>query len=124
MPIGRRHIRAPADFAADPDHDPWVLEDCEDCHRSGRRGRTWDADGVFHSELSTCLRCGGKGTGTAIVRYFGNDAPIVDVTPTADGWLTCPGCGSRFTTRDPHQWTGLRHVGRSLPCGQRLRCRG
>jgi hypothetical protein len=110
MPPARRHIRTPADFAADPDHDPWVLEDCEDCHVAGRR--RLDDPG--------CLRCGGRGTGSAVVRYFDNDASIIDVMTTADGWLTCPGCGSRFTTRDPNQWTGLRHVGRSLPCGQRL----
>jgi hypothetical protein len=47
------------------------------------------------------------------------DAPVAEVRPDDDGWVSCPGCGLRFTLRDsrfqasPGLW---RHS-----CGQRVR---
>lgn len=50
-------------------------------------------------------------------RYF--EAPILEVQPDDEGWLTCPACGVRFTLRDRRVEAGpglWRHN-----CGQRVR---
>jgi hypothetical protein len=36
--------------------------------------------------------------------------------PDAEGWITCPHCGNRFTTRDKVRWDGERHQS----CGGRI----
>jgi hypothetical protein len=39
--------------------------------------------------------------------------------PGADGWLTCPHCGRRFTVSDKLRWNGERHA-----CGGRIHLHG
>jgi hypothetical protein len=122
----RHHsLRRDVAFTDANDHNPIVLEECPRCFGSGKmgvyeygveyNGRIVDT----HSRVE-CDVCSGTGTTGEKVSYFDNDAPVIDVTPSADGWLTCPGCGWRFTVRDRNVWSGLRHV----RCGQRIRLVG
>lgn len=102
----------PLVFSDDDDHDPLVLEDCPACR--GRGTRCDESDGM--ARLDTCDACDGAGTTFALVRHFANDAAPVEVTVDASGWVTCPGCHRRFSTRASSAWTGRRH----MRCGQRI----
>lgn len=46
--------------------------------------------------------------------------PLQSAEPDASGWVTCPGCGWRFSTSDAAAWTGRRH----RRCGQRVMLAG
>lgn len=110
-----------ADFTDANDHNPVIPEDCPRCGGSGRMHVSGyeERDGLaIHCDgRKTCDVCGGTGTTGRVIRYFDNDAPVIEVIPSADGWLTCPCCAWRFTVRDRRVWSGLRHV----RCGQRIR---
>jgi hypothetical protein len=115
-------LRRDVAFTDANDHNPMVLEECPRCSGSGRMG-VYDygvlPDGTpvnTHSRVE-CDVCSGTGTTGERVPYFDNDSPITESAPDQDGWLTCPGCGWRFTIRDRSVWSGRRH-GR---CGQRIR---
>jgi len=110
--------RREAQFTAENNHNPLILQACPSCHGSGKRdietaigngGRTWS--------LGSCRDCGGTGITGEVEPYFLIETPEVTLTPDANGWLRCPGCGIAFTTRDRYRWTGYRH----LACGQRIR---
>jgi len=110
--------RAKAQFTDANDHNPLILQDCPECRGTGQRNLcSEDASGARTWRLGYCSACGGTGITGQIERYFLTDAPEETAVPDADGWLRCPGCGIVFTTRDPHRWTGYRH----LRCGQRIR---
>jgi hypothetical protein len=42
---------------------------------------------------------------------------VLDVTPNAERWVKCPGCGIHFALYDPDAYLDSRHRG----CGQKLR---
>jgi len=44
------------------------------------------------------------------------DPPALEAQVTAEGWVSCPGCGWKFNTHDRHRWVDGRH----RLCGQRL----
>src|SRR5688500_15505599 len=125
-PLKQRHywLSDGATFTDANDHNPTIPEDCPRCGGSGRMhvSSRETRDGlVVHSDGSvTCDACGGTGTTGKMVPYFDNDAPVIEVMAGADGWLTCPCCGWRFTVQDGRVWSGLRHV----RCGQRIRLSG
>jgi hypothetical protein len=104
--------RGAARVAKAEDHNPQILEDCPTCH--GRGEVCKEAPGLAWQE--TCPACEGTGTTFNVVPYFTNDSPPVSVRADAEGWLTCPTCGYRFSTRDRHVWSGWRH----MRCGQRI----
>jgi len=107
------------------DHNPTVLEECPRCSGTGKTcvfeyGVQDNGHQVDMVSRVVCDLCCGTGTTGEEVPYCENNLPVVDVTPSTDGWLTCPGCGWRFTIRDCRVWTGLRHA----RCGQRIRLSG
>jgi hypothetical protein len=106
--------RTRAQFTAANDHNPLILQDCPHCRGSGKRD-LWSEDARTWT-LDTCADCGGTGISGEVEHYFLTDTPEATAIPDAEGWLRCPGCGIVFTTRDPHRWTGYRH----LRCGQRI----
>jgi hypothetical protein len=109
--------RAKAQFTAANDHNPLILQDCPECRGTGKRDLfSKDASGARWT-LGACSACGGKGITGEVEPYFLNDVPEVAARPNSEGYLRCPGCGIAFTTRDPHRWTGYRHI----RCGQRIR---
>jgi len=109
--------RSGAQFTAENDHNPLILQDCPACHGSGKRGyRSVSESGAQIHTLKLCEDCHGSGTTGQIERYFLKELPIKDAFVDADGWLRCPECGVVFTTRDPNRWTGYRHI----TCGQRI----
>lgn len=110
--LAKYRRRGAAVFEGVPDHNPLILEDCHTCHGRGRCCEETTGCAV----LTECPDCAGSGTTGEVVRYFANDAPSQTVRLGADGWLTCPCCGRRFSPRDRNVWTGLRHI----RCGQRL----
>src|SRR5450432_2685268 len=112
--------RGQAKFTAANDHNPLILQDCPACRGTGKRDRRYYEDGQRVWALGTCAACDGTGNTGEIENYFVSEAskvPAATATPDADGWLRCPGCRIVFTTRDPHRWTGYRHI----RCGQRIR---
>jgi hypothetical protein len=94
------------------DHNPEILEDCPACQ--GRGTICEEAGGV--ASLDDCRECSGVGTTFNVVRYFSNDSPAKSARADADGWIQCPTCGFRFSTKDPDRWSGWRH----MRCGQRI----
>jgi hypothetical protein len=66
--------------------------------------------------LTACPACDGSGVTGEVEPYFAVDRPEAPARADAEGWLTWPGCGWRFTLRDPRAWTGRRH----LRCGQKI----
>jgi len=104
--------KATASFSSDADHNPLIWEDCPHCLGSGKYCS--ETDGA--AELVTCPLCKGTGTTGEVVLYFENNASAMEASVDASGWLTCPGCRWRFSTKDKHVWTGLRHI----RCGQRI----
>ena len=112
--------RANAVFTDENDHNPFILEDCPNCHGQGEVDIYRPQDDGGYYLLDECPVCSGSGTTEEIVRYHdnspGNDAPIIDVKTNSEGWIKCPCCSWRFTIKDPEVWTGSRHK----RCGQRL----
>ena len=109
--------RAKAQFTTANDHNPLILQDCPACHGTGKRDRRHDgADGERVWELGSCSDCGGTGITGEVEHYFLTESAVAAGRPDAEGWLRCPGCGIVFTMRDPHRWTGYRHI----RCGQRI----
>jgi hypothetical protein len=112
--------RAKAKFTAENDHNPLILQDCPECHGSGKRDRrSAGLGGGQIWSLGSCEACAGVGITGNVEAYFTSDisaAAPVAATPDADGWLRCPGCRIVFTTRDADRWTGYRHI----RCGQRI----
>ena len=51
---------------------------------------------------------------------FDNGKPAQEVKTYSDGWVKCPRCNLRFSTRDPHAF----REGRCLRCRQKLRIVG
>jgi hypothetical protein len=111
--VAKHPRRRDADPGKAPDHNPLVLEDCPACGGSGTRCEMT----AHESTLTQCPACAGEGTTYAVVPMFANDAEPMNVRAEADGWMTCPCCGWRFSPADRRTWTGFRHV----RCGQRLR---
>lgn len=93
------------------DHNPLVLEACPECHGEG----TQCIETAGGASMDTCPACEGVGVTGNVVRMFPNDSPALSAE-ARDGWVRCPNCQRRFALKDPHRWTGLRHVG----CGQRI----
>ena|SRR5882724_1920787 len=46
-----------------------------------------------------------------------NEQPEMRANDNKEGWLTCPNCKKRFSTRDKNRWNGKMH----LTCGQRIK---
>jgi len=46
-----------------------------------------------------------------------NDAEPISISPRADGWVTCPSCGVRFTIHSEASY----FLGRHRKCGQKLK---
>ena len=119
MLISRHPRRANAQFAAENEHNPLVLQDCAECRGTGKRDiPSGDIRGKHTWTLTTCSACDGLGITGELEPYFTSDEEIR--LPDADGWLRCPGCSTVFTTRDRDRWTGYRHKS----CGQRIRVSG
>ena len=103
-------------FTDDNDHNPTVAMPCPQCNGRARffteytteDGQRVHADGV-------CAHCDGRGVIDRPTKLFSNDRPAETVRPNAHGFVTCPGCGRRFTYLDQNVWTGRRHI-----CGQRI----
>ena len=112
--------RSQARFTDENDHNPLVLQDCRECHGTGHVGESWVEDGRPVEADVLCTACGGSGVTGQVEPYFHHDLPEVEAHADAEGWLTCPNCNWRFTTRDRHAWTGRRH----LRCGLRIRFLG
>ena len=112
--LARYPRRRAAVFSDENEHNPWVLEDCHSCQ--GRGTHCHERDGV--ASLEPCAACDGRGTSGDVVRYFDCEPswPGVEVAVDAHGWVTCPRCQRRFSTRHRDTWTGRRH----LTCGQAL----
>lgn len=112
--LSRYPRRSAAVFTDENDHNPLILEDCPKC---GGRGQLC----TFHPPdayvLDDCPACGGLGTTTEVVPYFTDTGPEVEALVDEQGWLTCPRCERRFSTRYHSTWTGRRH----LTCGQLIR---
>ena len=109
--------RSEARFTDGNDHNPLVLQDCPACHGSGAQSEYWAEGGVQGHARVVCSACGGSGATGEVEPYFPTDAPEASAPEDGEGWLTCPGCGWRFTVRDRNAWTGRRH----LRCGQKIR---
>lgn len=110
--------RAKAPFTDENDHNPMVLQDCPTCFGSGKvcQSRS-DDDGRDVLDLTVCATCKGSGVTGEVEPYFPRDLPEASARADAAGWLTCPGCGWRFTLRDPRAWSGRRH----MRCGQKIK---
>ncbi|MFP2903703.1 hypothetical protein ACLESD_01235 [Pyxidicoccus sp. 3LFB2] len=106
--------RRDAVFTDENGHNPWILEDCPECRGQGRIDRLTENDTYV---LETCSACEGLGTTTQVVRYFLEERPEALAMVDVHGWITCPHCGRRFSTRHRDTWTGRRH----LTCGQLIR---
>ena len=114
--------RGKAVFTDANEHNPLVLQDCPACGGTGKRDRCYeDPSGAQVCALEECADCGGSGVTGEVEPYFSAEQDqqqaVAEATPNAEGWLRCPGCGVSFSTRDPHRWSGYRH----LRCGQRIR---
>jgi hypothetical protein len=112
--------RSAAQFTEENDHNPVILADCPRCSGRGHTcehlvERTAEGLSVMYS-TDDCPDCGGSGTNEELTRYFSNDAPPLDAVANEEGWLKCPSCGWRFSTKDKNVWTGRRHI----RCGQKL----
>ncbi|MFP2929321.1 hypothetical protein ACLESO_29795 [Pyxidicoccus sp. 3LG] len=115
--MSRYPRRRDATFTDENGHNPWILEDCATC--KGRGSRVVEFANGTHQHFD-CVVCEGRGTrGEAVVRYYPDDGPAAEAVVDAHGWITCPRCQRRFSTRYPSAaqrgtWTGRRH----LTCGQ------
>ena len=98
--------RRAAVFAADPEHNPLILEDCSACHGLGT---CCHADAGC-ARLEECEICLGRGITGRVVRYFAETSTEVRPIALAIGWVTCLWCERRFSVGDSAVWTGLRHV--------------
>jgi hypothetical protein len=101
-------------FSTGNDHNPSYRDECE---RRGGFGTLfivkYNQPRRTENDL-VCPDCGGSGE--IEKKLFDNDAPPAEAVLGVDGWLTCPRCRWRFSTRDTNAWTGYRHK----KCGQRL----
>lgn len=110
--------RAAARFTDEEDHNPMVLQDCAVCRGTGRVDRNGpSSEGGAVYAMEECPACGGKGITGEIERFFPADEPEFPAGVDSKGWVSCPKCGVRFSLRDPHRWTGRRH----LSCGQKIK---
>jgi len=125
MPPANKHTKwhtwpDGVEYTDDNDHNPLVKEECPACSGIGEREelveRVTEQGPRQNIEWIRCAMCNGSGRGERLVRLFDNDSPTVPVEVGPDGWLTCPCCKWRFTTRDSNVWTGRRHK----KCGQRI----
>jgi hypothetical protein len=112
--LSRYPRRSAAVFTDENDHNPLILEDCPRC---GGRGRVCTSPHPDEYVLDDCPACGGLGTTTEVVHYFPGTSPEAEAVVDAHGWITCPRCERRFSTRHRDTWTGRRH----LTCGQGIR---
>ena len=113
LTVAQNPRRANAQFTDENDHNPIVLQDCPACHGSGKTCEHHGPDVIARIE---CPTCNGNGITGETESYFTNDAPAMDATPNAHGWIKCPNCGTSFMNTDCHAWTGLRHK----KCGQKI----
>lgn len=109
--------RSAATFTNENDHNPRVLQDCEQCHGSGNHCREHIVDGSHECALEICRDCHGTGVTGKVEPYFLEDRPEVSACADAKGWMTCPSCDWRFALKDKNAWTGRRH----MQCGQKIR---
>jgi hypothetical protein len=86
-------------------------------------------ESVYEREMRICVQRGRVvssevvETGDAFRREvealkLRHDQPLT-AQPDAEGWLTCPHCGRRFTISDKGRWDGERHA-----CGGRISLQG
>jgi hypothetical protein len=117
--LSRYPRKSRAVFSDENGHNPWVLEDCPNC--GGRGHKCEERENGTMYLMVECSGCEGLGTTTQVVRFFPEDGPeTVELEAVVDehGWITCPRCERRFSTRyTHHSWTGRRH----LSCGQFVR---
>ena len=113
--------RNKAQFTMENDHNPLILQDCAECHGTGKRDRRYDGPGSERVwALGSCDTCAGTGITGAVEPYFTSPEsgrPPVMAHADSEGRLRCPACEIIFHVTDPHRWTGYRHV----RCGQRIR---
>ncbi|HZH16690.1 MAG TPA: hypothetical protein VE057_20215 [Archangium sp.] len=112
--LSRYPRRDAAVFTDENDHNPLILEDCPRC---GGRRTVCTSPSPDTYVLDECPACGGLGTTTEVVPYFADTGPEAEAVVDEHGWLTCPRCERRFSTRYRQNWTGRRH----LTCGQAIR---
>jgi hypothetical protein len=112
--LSRYPRRSAAVFSDENGHNPWVLEDCPEC---GGRGHNCEERGSGCYVMVTCAACEGLGTTTQVVRCYPEDESEAEAVVDEHGWMTCPRCERRFSTRYRDTWTGRRH----LTCGQLVR---
>ena len=105
--------RAQAQFNAENDHNPIVLQDCPKCYGTGITCEHRSPDVIAQIECSTCS---GDGITGKTETFFNNDAPPMGATPNEHGWIKCPNCGTSFMHTDRNAWTGQRH----MKCGQKI----
>src|SRR5687768_17398059 len=107
--LSRYPTRSAAQFTDENDHNPMVLRKCPTCGGRGLRGESFEEGGTAVEVDYVCEACGGSRVVAEVEPYFPTDAPEAPASLDAAGWLTCPACRWRFTTRDPNAWTGRRH---------------
>ena len=90
-------------FTDDNDHNPLLAKVCPKCggkpiiivEHTTPDGRHIHGDGV-------CDRCRGLGVIDEPGEWFSNGADECVVRPNVNEFLQCPGCGKRFSHRDPN----------------------
>lgn len=101
-------------FSTENDHNPGYTEECERCGGFGTLFIVrYDQPHRTEDDLP-CPDC--AATGRIEKRLFNNETLPANADVGADGWVKCPSCGWRLSTRDRNAWTGYRHK----KCGQRL----
>ena len=113
LTVAQNPRRADAQFTADNNHNPVVLQDCPTCYGTGK---TCERRGTYVITRIECPTCCGDGITGETETFFTNDAPPVSATPNEHGWVKCPNCGTSFMPTDRNAWTGQRHI----KCGQKI----
>jgi hypothetical protein len=101
-------------YTDENDHNPLVLEKCPDCRGTGKNCYFVETEMTYYTDV--CSTCDGDCYTGELVRQFDNDAKPLEASLNSHGWVTCPGCGTRFTVTNKRSWSGRRH----LKCGQKI----
>ena len=104
-------------FSDENDHNPLVLEKCPVCKGTGKNCKRIKTTNEMVIVTDSCEACGGLRVTGNLVRQYSEDSSIEEARVNRDGWLKCPGCGTRFTTNSAASWSGWRHK----TCGQKIR---